>query len=76
MKKLEEDETIKDKGEQTRAADCTLPQKAKNVQNMPKNAKNIQNMFQQSKQERQISHYQEKCQKRSKSEFKTCSSLF
>ena len=27
MKKLEEDETIKDKGEQTRAADCTLPKK-------------------------------------------------
>ena len=46
MKKLEEDETIKDKGEQTRAADCTFPQQAKNVQNMPKNAKNIQNMFQ------------------------------
>ena len=36
MKKLEEDETIKDKEEQTRAADCTLPKKAKNVQKMPK----------------------------------------
>ena len=32
MKKLEEDETIKDKGEQTRAPDCTLPKNAKNVQ--------------------------------------------
>ena len=36
MKKLEEDETIKDKGEQTRAANCTLPKKDKNVQKMPK----------------------------------------
>ena len=56
MKKLEEDETIKDKEEQTRAANCTLPKKDKNVQKMPKtsqkcfksvkshkrNAKNVQ----------------------------------
>ena len=45
MKKLEEDETIKDKGEQTRAADCTLPKKAKNVQKMPKMPKTFKTCF-------------------------------
>ena len=36
MKKLEEDETIKDKGEQTRAAYCTLPKKPKPFKNAKK----------------------------------------
>ena len=72
MKKLEEDETIKDKGEQTTAADCTLPKKAKNVQKMPKTFKTCLSRINKSFR----SHITMKnCQKRSKSEFKTCSSL-
>ena len=76
MKKLEEDETIKDKGEQTRAADCTLPKKAKTVQKMPRNVKNIQNIFHRLNKSVRFYITKKIAKKCSRTEFKICLFLF